>query len=180
MRLLLRRISGKQSIAGCPNSLFSAFGNAILSDRGISDLNDLKIFSPSLSVGEGVGGNTYLQIRGIGNDAIATGADPAVAVHLDGVYFSTQNYFDASFFDIERVEVLRGPQGTVYGRNATGGSINVVTNGPSEEFDAHASAVFGDYNLIETQAAIGGALLDEKLLGRLAIFMSKEMGIPLR
>ncbi|WP_428610618.1 TonB-dependent receptor [Sedimenticola sp.] len=154
----------------------SAFSGEEIERKRISNVKDLKFFTPSLDVGEGFNGATYLQIRGIGNDVIVNGADPGVAVHLDGTFLGTQQYFDSSFFDVERIEVLRGPQGTVYGRNATGGNINIVTRDPTEEFDGNAAITLGNYDNVETEAAISGPLIGEKVLGRIALVSKRHDG----
>ncbi|MGB2264893.1 MAG: TonB-dependent receptor plug domain-containing protein, partial [Glaciecola sp.] len=73
---------------------------------------------------------SQVTLRGIGAENINPGGDPGVAVHVDGAYQQYTGYIAQDLFDVERVEVLRGPQGTLYGRNATGGSINIITKKP--------------------------------------------------
>jgi len=87
-----------------------------------------------------------IQIRGIGTQAISVTTDPAVAVSFNDVPFLRNHFFEQEFFDVAQVEVLRGPQGTLYGRNATAGVVNVVSAKPSDQWEAMASADVGNYN----------------------------------
>jgi iron complex outermembrane receptor protein len=85
-----------------------------------------------------------LTIRGIGSNVVFAGTDPSSAVYVDGVYLSRPVMVLEDFLDLERVEVLRGPQGTLYGRNAVGGAINLVTKPPTNNLDASARFVAGN------------------------------------
>src|SRR5690606_3833738 len=82
----------------------------------------------------------------------------------------------ADLWDVERVEVLRGPQGTLYGRNATGGSINVVTKKPTSEFDAVADVLFGNYDRIQGRFAIGGPVVEDRIMVRIAGYSNQRDG----
>ena len=81
-------------------------------------------------------GLAQLTIRGIGSNAVFAGSDPSSAVYLDGVYLARPAMVLADFLDLDRIEVLRGPQGTLYGRNSLGGAINLITRPPTDEFEA--------------------------------------------
>jgi iron complex outermembrane receptor protein len=123
----------------------SAFSEKQLTRIGINSVNMLSSAIPGLQIGEQEG-NTEVYIRGVGNDNNSEHGDMGVAVHLDGVYLPRPRAVGAMFYDIERVEVNSGPQGTLRGRNAQGGSINIITNKPKlGEFAASAEATFGTF-----------------------------------
>ncbi|HEY4125974.1 MAG TPA: TonB-dependent receptor, partial [Rhizomicrobium sp.] len=86
-----------------------------------------------------------IQIRGIGTQAISVSTDPAVAVAFNDIPFIRNHFFEQEFFDVSQVEVLRGPQGTLYGRNATAGVVNLISAKPTDQFEAMASADIGNY-----------------------------------
>ena len=105
----------------------------------------LPILVPGLQIGVQEG-NTEVYIRGVGSDNNTELGDEAVAIHLDGVYLPRPRGVGSMFFDVERVEVNSGPQGTVRGRNAMGGAVNIVSKRPKlEEFGADAEATFGTF-----------------------------------
>src|SRR3546814_7609848 len=99
-------------------------------------------------------------IRGIGSNERGAGSDRSVVVFLDDIYIgrSAGTVFD--LYDIERVEILRGPQGTLSGRNVVGGAINIITKKPTEEFSAAAEATIGNYNLRQVKARVNGKITD--------------------
>ncbi len=124
----------------------SALGESALAQSGFDGVQDLSYMVPSLQFGN-FGPVAFLNIRGIGSADPFAGSDPGVAMHLDGVYIGRPVGSIFSAFDTERVEVLRGPQGTLYGRNATGGSVNLITKKPEGEFGGGFEATIGNYNL---------------------------------
>lgn len=118
-----------------------------LDSHGIVGFEDLTMQVPSLRFGAGVtGGEHVVTLRGIGSQNTTSGGDSPVAYSVDGVYQGRTTAVDPEFFDISRIEVLHGPQGTLYGRNSVGGSINIITNRPDGEFGAYADAMFGNYS----------------------------------
>ncbi|MCY4128102.1 MAG: TonB-dependent receptor [Gammaproteobacteria bacterium] len=134
-------------------------------------VEDIDAIVPSVQMSTSIGGlNAY--IRGIGSSPIGAGADPSVAVHADGMYISRQGAQVAALYDVQRVEVVRGPQGTLYGRNATGGSLNIVANKPTEELEGYARVGYGNYDAVQADAAIGGPISDA-VRGRLS-FTSRQ------
>jgi len=136
--------------------------------RGIiNDVRDLNSVVPTLNVTEVFGGQTLITMRGLGNTATNSGEDPAVVVHVDGAVIGRPEIQNMAMFDLERVEVSRGPQGTVYGRNATGGAINLVTAKPTEELDGYINLSGGNFDYAEASAAVSGPLT-ERILGRVA------------
>ena len=93
-----------------------------------------------------------IQIRGIGTQAISVTTDPAVAVALNDIPFIRNHFFEQEFYDLGQAEVLRGPQGTLYGRNATAGVVNLITAKPTDQFEAMASAEIGNYRSAASKA----------------------------
>ena len=118
---------------------------------GLSDATDLSRVTTGVEVGVG-GVSDQIFIRGIGSFAYSPLSSPGVAFNVDGVYVGRPDGIGANFFDISRVEVLKGPQGTLYGRNANGGSINVITNEPRlGKFEAGIDVNFGNFDLARGQ-----------------------------
>lgn len=142
---------------------------------GVDGLRAMQFLAPGLKIGE-TQAKTFINMRGIGNELFNAGSDQGVAVHMDGVYLARNEYPSLALVDVDRVEVLRGPQGTIYGRNATGGAINIVTRKPSADFDAHVSVSAGNYNSITTTAAIGGTLIKDRVFARIAVFGDSHNG----
>ena len=146
-----------------------------LEKSGITDITSLQNVVPNLSVGDQFGVNRTF-IRGIGMTSIDLGADGAVAFLQDGAIISRPAAQLAGFYDVEQVEVLRGPQGTLYGRGATAGAVNIVTKKPTDQLDGYVRVTYGDYNQVGVQAAIGGPLIADKLLVRAALNIDQRDG----
>jgi iron complex outermembrane recepter protein len=154
----------------------TALDAAALSEHQVAAFNDLQAISPGVQDGDQFGGNR-LFIRGIGLTSFAAGADPSAAFYVDGVYVARPAAQLGSFYDVDRVEVLRGPQGTLYGRNATAGAVNLVTNSPTEEFSGYVDETIGNYDLHRTQGALSGALNSSgTLLARVAFDFLNHSG----
>ncbi len=166
-----KRSSSMQDV---PMSI-NAFSGDRLEQSGVAEIQDLPFLAAGLHVTEAFG-NVQLTLRGVGTNQIPPGAEPGVASHRDGVYLGHRPDIGLSFFDIERIEVLRGPQGTLYGRNATGGAVNIITKDPTEEFEAGGRVTFGNYSLVETEGYVSGSLIEDKLSGRVAFTTRKRDG----
>ena len=132
------------------------------------------IQTPGMIVNKEIVGKIY--IRGIGAENLTIGGDPGVAVHADGAYIARTSAAIFDLYDVERVEVLRGPQGTLYGRNATGGTINILSKAPGAEFEGNVSAEFGDFDYIRLGAVVSGPLVKDKVLARAAVVKSDRDG----
>jgi iron complex outermembrane recepter protein len=145
----------EQSIIDVDSSI-TALSGEDLAESGIQDTQQLVIATPNLIVQRSVIGKIH--IRGIGNENYTVGGDPSVAVHSDGVYVARAAAGLFDLFDIDRVEVLRGPQGTLYGRNATGGVINVIPRTPTQDFEGYLNAEYGNYDHIRLEGALSGPL----------------------
>jgi iron complex outermembrane recepter protein len=145
-----------ESLLAVPLSI-SAVSGKTLEATGLKDISSLAYNTPGLIASEGVG-YTQLYIRGVGN-GIFIGADPSVATFVDDVpriYGSMVN----SFIDVDRVEVLKGAQGGLYGRNATGGVVNIITRQPSDEFAADGRVSYGQRNTFDAAAYVNVPLND--------------------
>jgi iron complex outermembrane receptor protein len=134
----------------------SAFSSEAIKKLGIDGSEDLAQFTPALVIT-----SNKISIRGIGRPNNALGSDPGVGIYTDGVYNTENGVFNyCNMCDVERIEVLRGPQGTLYGRNAVGGAINIISKAPQEDFGGYVSAEVGNYNLTTLQGQVTGALSD--------------------
>lgn len=146
----------------------SAVGSEALANNNTVTIESLQNLVPSISFGNDFN-FAKLFIRGIGLSSSLPGVDPSVALHVDGAVVSLAQAQLGSMFDLERVEVLRGPQGTLYGRNATGGTVNLITAKPTDSLDGYIrQTIGGDAFLLQTDAAVGGPIT-EGVNGRLAI-----------
>ncbi len=117
-----------------------------------------------------------IQIRGIGTQAISVTTDPAVAVAFNDIPFIRNHFFEQEFYDVGQVEVLRGPQGTLYGRNATAGVVNLSSAKPTDQFEALASADIGNYENRRLEGMINVPIIDDRLDLRVAGEWTKRNG----
>ena len=143
-----------QSLLDIPASI-SAIGQADLESRGIKDLNDIQFAVPSLHFGELLG-EQNIAIRGIGSFA----RQPGVSVSIDGVYQTRSATAGLYQLDLERVEVLRGPQGTLHGRNSNGGVVNFISADPTSEPEGYIRLGYADFDEVLVQAAYSGPIGD--------------------
>lgn len=137
-----------------------------LETEQISNVLDLSTSLPNVNVNM-YGGMTFIAVRGIGLTSNQPGDDPRIAFYADDVYLARPFSASSSFFDVERVEVLRGPQGTLFGRNATGGAFSVISRRPTDDPSGYLNLTLGNYDLVQVEGAIGGPIV-ETLSGRLA------------
>lgn len=126
-----------------------------LRQGGNQGLTELAQQVPSLSFAQGFG-ISQIFIRGVGNNFFSPGGDPGVATYADGVYLSDQEATAVAFLDLERIEVLRGPQGALYGRNATGGAVNLVSAAPTDDFEGRIGIQLGDFGRMQGDAVLSG------------------------
>lgn len=153
----------ERNIQDYPGSV-SAFTQDDLTRTGIRNIRDMQQASPSLELGTQEG-NTEMFVRGIGSNYNTELGDPAVANHIDGVYIPRPRGIGSMLFDLERVEVNRGPQGTLRGRNATAGSLNIVTAKPKlGEWQASTSLQMGNYSQRVVQAMVNIPIGDKLAL----------------
>jgi iron complex outermembrane recepter protein len=139
-----------ESIQQVPIAI-TAFSESTLRAKGITDIHGLSALTPNVNLDQGSpfsGSNSVLSasIRGIGQDDFAFNLDPGVGVYVDGVYFARTVGANQSLLDVERIEILKGPQGTLFGRNTIGGAISIVTRTPGEEFNIQSQLTGGSFN----------------------------------
>jgi len=130
--------------------------------RDMNNLEDMQKSVPGLNIGT-ILGTPLITIRGVGLNTIGGLGNPGVATHYDGIYIPRTGSSVMATVDLDRVEVLRGPQGTLYGRNANGGSINFIAKQPANEFGAGASGGFGDYERRFYEGYVEGPVFDDDL-----------------
>lgn len=131
-----------------------------LEAEGVRSIEDIAGFTPGLVVGGNAGFQFPISIRGISAAPNGIGSDSPAAIYVDGVYLGRPTSAVFDMVDLERIEVLRGPQGTLYGRNAVGGAINITSKKPSDELEVFGSASFSDLEESRTQASISGPISD--------------------
>lgn len=140
----------------------SALDMSQLQDAGVVNIKDLTSAVPDVQIHTiGLDSFVGINIRGISNYDYSGKSDPAVSTYIDGVYVGLSQGFATELYDLQRVEVLRGPQGTLYGRNATGGNVNVITADPKPSFSAAADVSYGNYNDVQTHGMVNVRLTDE-------------------
>ena len=130
-----------------------------LKAAGIADLSALSAMAPDLGFAQ-TEGKPMITIRGISSRDTTEVGDPAVTVSTDGFYLNRPYSLNATMYDIDRVEILRGPQGTLNGRNSVGGAINIITAHPTDHYEGYASLEYGNYNTLVAQGAINIPLSD--------------------
>jgi iron complex outermembrane receptor protein len=158
-----------ENIQSIPTSI-QALNGSDISKMGITSSAEIAQFVPNvdLTLPQGVGNQAQFTIRGIGlNDFNSNNAGPN-GVYSDEVYLSSPASQSFQTLDLERIEVLKGPQGTLYGRNASGGAINYISRKPTEYLTGHASASYASYGRFNFEAAIGGPIASN-LTGRIAV-----------
>jgi len=137
----------------------SAFTQDQLDSQLINDTMNLQFSVPNMTMTKQNFTANDIRIRGIGAGAIGPAGDTGVGIHINGMYQTSSRIFEAQYFDTERVEVLRGPQGTLYGRNTTGGVVNVITGkADPSEFSAKLDATVGNYSYNQLRAMINAPL----------------------
>lgn len=147
----------------------SSFSKSDLEAHQAETIGDLQALVPNLSVHVGDANNAVVYIRGVGQiDSIAF-FEPGVGIYLDDVYLGRAQGAFLDVVDVERIEVLRGPQGSLYGRNSVGGAIKYVSSKPTNELSANLSATVGRYDQLDIKASFSGPLIEDKLLGRLTM-----------
>jgi outer membrane receptor protein involved in Fe transport len=139
----------------------SAFSQQTLQARGVSGGQDLLLQIPNVNYSRGNFGGFNLKIRGIGVDVVAFSGTTGVSINENELPIAGNNFANTDFYDVQRVEVVRGPQGTLYGRNATGGAADIITNLPTKDFGGYATVGYGNYNTIKASGAVNIPLGDD-------------------
>jgi iron complex outermembrane recepter protein len=145
-----------------------------LSQRGVKDFSNIDKLLPDVSV-DRIVGSFRISIRGIQSGATSPTTETPNAVHVDGAYIDRPGALDALFYDVQRMEVLKGPQGTLYGRNTPAGVVNIITNEPGKEFGGNGRLELGSYSLLSAEGALNMPVSDNFAL-RLAVREYKHDG----
>jgi iron complex outermembrane recepter protein len=158
-----------QNIQSVPISIIAISG-ATLAKSGVVDIDDLQRYAPGLTISDvGSGFVSYTYIRGGGTNQIDAGSDPSVAYFIDDVYIGGTAGLQFDLFDIDHVEVLKGPQGTLFGRNAASGAISITTTPPSSTFGGWLDADIGNYSAYTLRGGVTGPMTaDNRWLYRLS------------
>jgi len=164
-----------QSLQDVPIAV-SAFSEEALEKQQIENSSDLQLTLPNVTFSKGNFTGSSFTIRGIGDLCVGVSCDSATAIHLDGTPLLSTRLFETEFFDLGRIEVLRGPQGTLFGRNATSGVVNIVPNRPDlNGFAAAGEAEYGNFNSMKAKGMVNVALGDT-LGARVSGFYLKRDG----
>ena len=146
----------------------AAFDGEDLDAMGITDTRDLAMLVPGFTYADSGFNSPIYTLRGVGFNEASQTASPTVGIYLDEVNLPFPVMSKGANLDLERVEVLKGPQGTLYGRNTTGGAVNYIARKPTDELDARFSLGYANYGTLDAEAAVGGPILDG-LRARVAI-----------
>lgn len=161
----------KESIQETPISI-TAFTGADLEKRSLSDLSEVDAFAPNVDISSGPnsGGsaNSQITIRGIGQSDFLITTDPGVGTYVDGVYFARSMGGIMDLLDLERIEILRGPQGTLFGKNTIGGAVNLISAKPDGELAGSAELIVGRYDRLDARASIDFPIIDNQLFVKIA------------
>jgi iron complex outermembrane receptor protein len=165
----------EQTLQEVPMAI-SAFTGAELASLQADNLDSLQGAVPNLNLVQGRGSNSSVNafIRGVGQPDALQSFDPAVGLYLDDVYLSRIQGGLFKLYDIERIEVLRGPQGTLYGKNTPGGAIRLITRTPGQEFEAQAGLLLGNYSRVQAKAYLSGPLSDTFALGFSVLYDKRD------
>ncbi|MGI4876086.1 MAG: TonB-dependent receptor [Janthinobacterium lividum] len=151
----------------------SAFDGAELRRSKVDNVRDLLELTPDVSVPQN---SVFAQIyiRGVGSNNVFNGSDPSSTVQVDGVYYSRPYSQFSDFLDVDRVEVLRGPQGTIYGRNSIAGTINVISRRPTDDFSLRGDLLYGNYNAVQARGAVSGGVIPGLVDASIAMTYSRH------
>ena len=156
----------------------SAFTGESLEELGLNNIADLTRVVPNVDMytGNGTTGAGNVFIRGVGARNTGVNFDSGVGIYVDGVYVSRADGAVLDNVDIQSIQVLRGPQGTLFGKNTTGGAILYATNKPNEEFGGHVEGRVGNYNQLDGKATINIPIIGDTLMSRFSIFSTNRDG----
>ncbi len=153
----------------------NTFNHDFLTTIGAQSLADLDQFSPALEIDNDSTTQPYFKIRGIGTTDFGIGTDPAVSIYQDNIYIGRSGNALLQFTDIERVEVLKGPQGALFGRNSAAGVIHIITKKPTNELSASLRARYGNYDKRLVETVLNTPIIDNQLLLRInAIYNQRD------
>ena len=159
----------------------SALSGSELEVRSMTNLMEVGSFAPNVIMGTGQGGsggggNGQVYIRGIGQLDFLFTTDPGIGIYIDGVYHARTLGAVMDLLDLERIEILRGPQGTLFGRNTIGGAINVISSKPAEEFGGYVEGTYGDFDRTDFRGSVDVPLIPGQLLAKAALSYKNRDG----
>jgi len=165
-----------ENVQDVPLSI-AVVGGEALDARGLFNISRLTQIQPTIQFFSTNPRNTFINIRGIGAPFGLTndGFEQGVGVYIDQVYYNRIASATLDFVDVEQIEVLRGPQGTLYGKNTTAGAINITTRAPSFDFEGRAEVSLGDYSFKQAKASMSGPLSD-RLAARISVATTQRRG----
>lgn len=152
----------------------TAFDSGALDRFQIETFNDLQFNTPNVSFAKTNFTTSNFQIRGIGETLVAASSDQGVGIHINDVPLNSPRLFETEYFDVERIEILRGPQGTLFGRNSTGGAVNMITKRPGEEFEVLGEFEYGNYDSIRADTAINIPINDVVAIRLAALYVERD------
>jgi iron complex outermembrane recepter protein len=159
--------TGETNLQSTPLAI-TAFTADQLAQHSILDMAGIAANTPGLQLSD-LSGYSQLFIRGVGTNTVYVGSDPSSTINIDGVYQARPLTFNTDFLDVDRVEVLQGPQGTLYGRNSVGGTVNIISRAPSPTETGELQLSAGNYGEFGMQGYISGPIDDSGVLGSLAV-----------
>lgn len=173
-----RRVENAQTV---PAALSVVDGDLIERSYTVNT-SQLSLLVPALNYSSANPRNTAFTIRGLGNSVVAVsqandGLEPGVGFYVDQVYHARPATAAFEFVDIDRIEVLRGPQGTLFGKNATAGAIHILTRAPTFDWEARGEASYGEFNFFQARAAVSGPLVADKLAFRVSGLLTRRDGV---
>ncbi len=157
----------------------TVLGGAQIEDAGAFNVNRLKEMVPTVQFYSSNPRNSAINIRGLGAPFGLTndGIEPGAGLYVDGVFYARPALATLDFIDVEQIEVLRGPQGTLYGKNTTSGAINITTRRPEFDFGADVELSSGNYGFLQAKASLTGPLIEDRLAGRLSFSGTQRDGL---
>jgi len=168
-----KRVENLQEV---PMSM-SIFSEAAIEKNQLTDIGDIAGLTPNFSYSTSGSGRPEFTVRGIGTSGVVrAGLDNSVITFVDDVYISRSSASTFELFDLESISVLRGPQGTLFGKNVVGGAVNINTKKPTEDFEMKAKATVGSEGLIALQGYVNGSLTDD-LAGKLTVSTNQRDGL---
>jgi iron complex outermembrane recepter protein len=153
----------------------TSFDSSDLFANNLYNIKDLSQSTPGMSIGQNLN-FTQIFIRGVGTNSVFPGSETSSTVHYDGVYMSRPTMMFNEFLDIEQIEVLKGPQGTLYGRNSIGGTINIKPYVPTNEHRAVGSVELGSYDRINVAASVSGPIVEDTLMAGISVLSNNSDG----
>ena len=165
-----------ENITDVPGSV-SLFSEQRIEQSNFREVGDLQHSIPNFIKTGPDNGNVQISMRGITSPTVTSGYSLPIGMFIDGVDQGSASYtFNQELIDVERVEIIRGPQGTIYGKNTIAGAFNIVTKKPTETFEGFASVEAGNYSLANIKAGVSGPIAGDSVLGRVAIFSRTRDG----